>query len=1120
MRKYLLLTTFLVSFCASSQFNSSAPWMQNLGAKNGSATLEEMKTSFDNYWLTHDKNVKGSGYKPFMRWVHQKENHRNPDGSFITNEQLQKVINDKRKLQNRSSFSSTSISNWQPVGPFSFTNTGSWSSGKGRLQCIAIDPNNQNIIYFGTPASGIWKSTDAGVNFVNISDQLPQNGVSGIAIDPNNTNIIYIATGDSDGGNTQSIGVLKSTDGGANWTTTGLNAASANLTRDIIINPNNSQILLCATSSGVFKTVDGGANWVNTQTGNFSGGALRFKPNDPTTVYVSSSDGIFKSTNGGDSFTEITTGLPTTLGRTLIDVTPIDSDIVYAAIGFANGINIYKSTDSGLSFTFVGVSNVDEHQQIWFNLALAVSPTNANEIYTGTLNIWKSTNGGVLFERLNSWSAPFSANYTHADIHHLKFFGNKLACSSDGGIYISDNQGTSFTDLTTSAQIGQFYKVAVSKQSAGKMVGGLQDNGGFGYSSNSWKNYYGADGMDTAIDQNNNNLYYGFIQNGSILYISNNAANSLTTSVPQPPSEVGNWVTPLAINSVGEVFAGYAYLHKLVGTGWINQSNSAVGTGSIDELVIDPSNDDNMWVATDKKLFKSTNRGQNFSNVFTTTNNIVSICVNRNNSNIIYLVTAGSNGQVLKSVDGGLNFTDISAGLPAIGKNCIKHQGRHTNNPLYVATQLGVYYLDDTLTTWVPFETNLPNIQVTDLEINLEDSKIIAATYGRGIWESPIANQIPLTDLKLTEILEPTTTVGCASINPVIVVKNNGQNTISTVSVNYTINSTPYSHIWTGTLLSLASTNITLPTISLPRGSYILQVTSTTINDAFADNNSLSTPFYINNSGTTSVINTFESSTTELITYGDVANNTWLRGQRVGSALGTGSNSVYASNLTGNYSDGKKAYLVSQCYDLTTITNPEIRFKMAYDLEQNYDLVYVQYSTNNGTNWNSLGNMNPNWYNSDRTSVNIAGDCQNCVGAQWTGTNTTMTEYFYPLNSLGTNTNIIFRIVFHSDEGVNGLGVIVDDFVINGTLANEQFELKNVAIYPNPSTGIFYISKGNIDLKCLEVTDISGKIILKQTQFQDNNSEILLNLSSISKGVYFIKLTSEESSIIKKIIKN
>ena len=139
---------------------------------------------------------------------------------------------------------------------------------------------------------------------------------------------------------------------------------------------------------------------------------------------------------------------------------------------------IYRSTNSGTSWTKTSsnestTGDVFESNQSWYDLALAVSTTNADEIYTGCLNVWKSTNGGTNMSRLNNWSSPTAPSYTHADIHYLGFQAGKLYCGSDGGIYVSQNGGANFTDLTATAQISQYYKIAVSKQSSGNMVRGL-----------------------------------------------------------------------------------------------------------------------------------------------------------------------------------------------------------------------------------------------------------------------------------------------------------------------------------------------------------------------------------------------------------------------------------------------------------------------------------------------------------------------------------------------------------------------------------------------------------------------------------------------------------------------
>ena len=212
------------------------------------------------------------------------------------------------------------------------------------------DPNTATTLYIGTPAGGIWKSIDSGVNWSPLSDELPQIGVSGIAVDHTNSNVIYIATGDKDAGDTYSIGVLKSTDGGVTWNTTGLSFANTSTRAgDIMMHPTNNQILLCATSAGLYKTSNGGTTWSVVQTGSFAQGSIRFKPNDPTTVYAVNYNRFYRSTNTGDSFSTVITGLPVNSGRLILDVTPANANYVYILSATTGNAfqGIYRSTNSG-----------------------------------------------------------------------------------------------------------------------------------------------------------------------------------------------------------------------------------------------------------------------------------------------------------------------------------------------------------------------------------------------------------------------------------------------------------------------------------------------------------------------------------------------------------------------------------------------------------------------------------------------------------------------------------------------------------------------------------------------------------------------------------------------------
>ena len=1122
MKHLILLFSVFSCTLLHAQFNESAPWMQDFNDDerliNTSLTFQEIVNAFDTYWETRDPNVRGSGYKPFKRWENYWKNFVKEDGTLPTKQELWDTWLDKNQKKNSRSVLLDN-SNWLPLGPFTHINTGSWSSGQGRVNSIIVDPNNSTTYYSGAPAGGIWKSTDSGSTWTVLTDDLPQIGVSGIAIDYANSNIIYIATGDDDAGDSYSVGVFKSIDGGLTWNATGLNPGNSPYSmNDIYIHPTNSNILWVATSSGVYRTTDAGINWTNTLSGNIKD--IKIKPGDPNVVYAVSQSTFYTSLDGGITFSSSGSGLPVSSGRLVIDVTPANPNVVYvlsATTGYGFQ-GLYKSTNSGISFSTAATSgtvgDIFESTQAWFDMALAVSDSDENEIYTGVLNVWKSTNGGTTMTKVNNWSSPTQPSYTHADIHLLRFYNGELFAGTDGGFYKSADGGSNFTDLTAGMQISQFYKIAVSKQSSEKMVGGLQDNGGHALNNNQWQNYYGADGMDTAIDPNNSDLFYGFIQQGGGLYISDDAGASVTASVGGP--ETGNWVTPLVANKEGEIYAGYSSLYKLCGS---FQAISPSFGSNIDFMEIDDINPDNIYVAINNSLRKSTDKGASFTSVESFGSNITSIEVHNSNSDIVYVTTSGSsNGKVYRSDDGGLNFTDMTGSLPSVTKNIIKHQDFHSQNPLFLGTSLGVYRYDDSSKVWEAFDNGLPNVSVTDLEINYNDSNITAATYGRGIWQSDIEVETLTDELSLESIQGADATIACGDLSSVQVeVKNLGTNTINSIDVDYDLDGTNNSFTWNGNLVAGATTLIDIPTLTLTTGFHSLNITTTFNNDSFGSNNVSNAKFYANEIGSYNIVNDFETLDDELIVFDEgLCGSYWTRGVATGSVLNSSGNNVYGTELSGNHADNVKSYLFSECYDLTNVTSPTLKFDMAFDLEFNWDIMYVEYSTDGGANWNVLGtSSDPNWYNSNTLP---STNCLNCPGAQWTGTDATLQEYSYDLSAFEGQSSLTFRFVFHADQSVNQEGVILDNFTVAGTLGIDDFELSGFQIYPNPSKNIFNIKLKNTNEFEFEIYDLTGKIIVDKTKVSGNYYQ--LDMSSYSNGMYFINIKANNKSATRKLMLN
>jgi len=1081
------LGVLLFSISLQAQYKSNAPlasYLQNEKAERVDPetgqplyTLSQISKAAEKYFATHDPNRKGSGYKPFKRWENYWQYFTDKDGYILPAEMLYQAYKDKITQPN----TINDTADWSNIGP---VNAGliRYTPGTGRINQMAIDPNNNQVWYAGAPSGGLWKSFDAGQSWDPIFDEYPQIGVSGIAIDETNSDIIYIATGDDDALDSYSIGVMKSTDAGLTWQETGLTASNMgrnNALNEIVIHPTDNNIIYVAGSNGFYKSTDAGENFDRSPFGGISVKDVtdfRLNPGNPDIIYAVTNDGFYISTDGGDNFVASTsTVLPDDFGRAVIGVSPSSPNsvyVLYADTGSNDYVfqGLYRSNDDGATFTKTAQSaDILESSQAWFDLAIAVDPEDINTIYVGCLNIWKSTNGGNIFGRLNQWSVNNEA-FSHADIHTLKFFNNILYAGTDGGLYSSADGGNTFTDYSNNGiMTSQFYRMGMARDDAGKMVGGTQDNAGFVYNNNQWNTWTGGDGMDYEIDPTNSNIAYGFTQFGSTLWItSQNGQNLGYADAP----EQGNWITPLTINSNGEVFSGFQAVYKLNSGGWTKLSDNLTGS-SIDDLEASPNNPNILYAAEADRLFISEDGGENFRGITQFDNPISDIAVNSNDNRVVYVTTSNrvgsaeyqqpANPKVMKVIvpeTGNAEKIDITGDLPDNQAFfAIVHQPRDLKNSIYLGTSLGVYRTDDELIVeglWEDYSNNLPNTAVSDLEISVKDATIAASTYGRGIFTSPINVEIADYDISLKALRPGANRLFSAGLTPQLDVQNAGLNTIEEVTVNYAINGVEQEPLtYSVSIPAEGEATIDLPALDQNIiGQVDLSVSITTTEDAWADNNSKEKSLLINANGTIGTLYDGETPEAELLTYNDsFTTSVWELGTPTGTLLNetASGEKAWATNLDGEHPNMTRGYLLSPYYDFSEILAPKLSFSMAFNLETNWDLVYVQYTTDQGQNWRVLGTINsgPKWYNSDRTLQTTGDDCYNCVGAQWTGTDSeyaTMTEYSYDFEAnksidgidLTTETQIAFRVVFESDQAVTEEGVVIDDFIVGGYVDDED----------------------------------------------------------------------------------
>ncbi len=750
-------------------------------------TFYDIQKEFKEYWNKYDvkkgyylidgKKKKAAGWKQFKRWEWFWETRVDPKtGKFPETNNL--LINNLKLSSIKAD-----EANWQSLGPNS--SQGGYA-GIGRINCIAFHPSNTNIFWVGSPSGGLWETTDGGSTWSVLTNNIPVLGVSEIFIpsDYETSKTIYIATGDRDAGDNYSIGVLKSTNDGQTWETTGLvfNQSSRIRITRMLAHPTKQNIIYVATNGGIYKTINSGTNWTKVLNGLFYDMEFKYGGEDSvlfaaSRYYTSSGTEypavIYKTKDAGATWTPKHTFSNTVL-RVELDAAKSNPSIIYALSTNSEGgmDGLYKSANNGLSFTRVydgtvsgkNLLNYEEGDvstdgQGWYDLTLAVSPTNENEIYLGGINTWKSTNGGVNWIIKSNWRGANGVPEVHADKHYMEFQdGSTFFEANDGGIYKTTNGGTSWIDLSNELVTSQIYKLGVSQTVKGEVITGLQDNGSkLIYMGNTWYDVKGGDGMECIIDYDDVNTQYATYIEGQIDRTTDRWSsyeNIVDISANIPGGPAGAWVTPYLIDPSNHqtIYVGYEDVWKSTNKGnentWTKISTLSL-TNKIRSMAIAPSDNRIIYITDQNYLYKTTNGGASWTDITSykpTTNNLItSITIDSQNPSKVWITYGGFDAyRVYESNNGGSNWTDISAGLPSVPASTIIQNKLSTTQHLYIGTDIGVY-IKKGVYNWVLFSNNLPSVIVTELEIfydktNAANSVLYASTYGRGLWKSNLAS--------------------------------------------------------------------------------------------------------------------------------------------------------------------------------------------------------------------------------------------------------------------------------------------------------------------------------------------------------------------------------------------
>jgi len=645
----------------------------------------------------------------------------------------------------------------------------------GRITDVVMHHTDLQTIYAASASGGVWKSSDAGGNWIPITDDLPSLSIGDIALDPSDKNTIYVGTGEPNGGGGSVTydgrGIFKSSDGGASWASLGLEA-SGSIGR-IEVDPKNSNRIFVAamghlfdnnSERGIFRSEDGGTSWEKTLFVNDSTGGidLAIHPNNPDTVfavtwqrtrqpnkrvYGGPGCGIWRSTDGGDNWTKLDAGLPASnLGRIGIAISPSEPSTLYAIyadeIGYFKGV--YKSTNDGNTWSLLSGGDPEYPGFGWWFGQIRVHPNDPDEVFTMGLDWAKSTDGG------QSWTGV--SPYLHADYHALYIHPANpdfQVVGNDGGIYLSNNAGANWQHRPF--PITQFYTAEIDYQNNTNFYGGAQDNGTWRTLTgglDDWDHIGGGDGFVTLVNPQNNNIYYVESQYGG--FSGSNGASA-------PSSNRYNWNTPYIFdpNNPNVMYIGADRLFKSNngGLNWTaisdDLSNGPTGQngvryGSITTIDASSLNANLLWVGTDDgNVWVTSNSGVNWTKVSANLPKrwVTRVIAQLPDENYALVCLSGYRhfddiAHIYQTTNKGQTWQNVSGNLPDLPVNDLVLDPADPFNVWYIATDAGVFFTINGGESWQPANEGLPRVPVTDLTTHAPSRTIAAATYGRSMYRA------------------------------------------------------------------------------------------------------------------------------------------------------------------------------------------------------------------------------------------------------------------------------------------------------------------------------------------------------------------------------------------------
>lgn len=691
----------------------------------------------------------------------------------------------------------------------------------GRTRAIMFDPNDiQDKAAFAAGITGglfyNYDVTNLSSDWESISDFMPNMAISSLAYDPNNTMTLYAGTGEAQTARViyrestgLGMGIMKSTDGGFTWELLSSTADFSYVTDVKVRNENGVSVIYAAVvsgdyqgvshistpSDGLYRSTDGGETWqqvlpeIPGQNGKFYA---------PAQIEITANNRIFIGTmenldlKGGAVILWSDSGLPGSWtantsyntmiqnesyykipARTLVASAPSNPNIIYAqfSAGYNDGFNYYrgrymaKSTDAGASWSPINIPSTDWSTLAWHAFVLKVDPTNPSMVFSGGLDLWKSSNGGQNWTKVSDWSLMYYGGgdeYVHADQHNIQYRPNhpqQALFASDGGVFLSNNAQLTiptFVERNQNFNTLQFYSCGINPIAGNEQyVGGLQDNGSLKFTANSLTindMYSGGDGAACFWDQNEPNLfitsvyynaYYIFKNNNYYDYI--NAGNGTFVS----PADYDYRSNTLYANAVSFAGSNPGTLTRISGIG-SESGLSEINLGTANNVPFSyvgysqhsPAGTTNLFVGTQSgRLYKVVN-AQDLpivsdigSKAFPTAN-ISSVAIGGSEDSLLVTFSNYGVSSIWQTWDGGQTWQEKEGNLPDMPIRWALYHPQNSGQAM-IATETGIWItntLHESNTLWQPAAEGMGNVRVDMLRLRESDNTVIAASHGRGMF--------------------------------------------------------------------------------------------------------------------------------------------------------------------------------------------------------------------------------------------------------------------------------------------------------------------------------------------------------------------------------------------------